>query len=349
MAEPSGLADSREPVRLSDIAVAAGVSVPTVSKVLHGHPDVAAGTRSRVAALLAGNNYAVRRRTPRPCLIDLVFADLSLWAMEIIRGAEEVASAEDCRVTVSVLSGETGPDGWLARLSASQADGVILVLTELPAADRARLAEMSVPMVIVDPVGQPDPAIPSVGATNWAGGLTATGHLAEIGHRRIGIVTGRMSLLCSRARLDGYGAALKRAGLPEDPALVRPGDFTFESALAAATGMLRLADPPTAIFASSDIQAMGVYEAARRGALRVPYDLSVVGFDDLPMSSWVSPPLTTVVQPLAPMAAMATRTLIALLNGRAEVLGTRVELSTSLIIRGSTAPPAKRRKPALAS
>jgi LacI family transcriptional regulator len=330
--------DIRDRVRLADIAAAAGVSVPTVSKVLRGHSDVAAGTRSRVAALLADFNYVPRRRVDRPCLIDLVFADLNPWSAEIIRGTEEVASAENCRVTVSVVPGGLDTAAWLDRLAASQTDGVILVLTELSAADRAELAAMQMPLVVVDPVGQLDPAIPTVGATNWAGGLTATEHLAGLGHRRIGTVTGRMSLLCSRARLDGFRAGLERAGIPADPALICPGDFTFESALEAATGMLALPDRPTAIFASSDMQALGVYEAARRSGLRVPEDVSVVGFDDLPMSGWMSPPLTTVVQPLAQMAAMATRTLMAMLDGDPEAAGTRLELTTSLVVRASTAP-----------
>jgi DNA-binding LacI/PurR family transcriptional regulator len=197
-------------------------------------------------------------------------------------------------------------------------------------------------MVIVDPVGQPDPRIPTIGATNWAGGLMATEHLIEIGHRRIGTITGRPSLLCSQARLDGYRAALERAGIPADPALVYNGDFHFEAALDAANYMLELPDPPTAIFAGSDMQAMGVYEAARLHRLRIPDDLSVVGFDDLPMSAWVPPPLTTVIQPLAQMAAMATRTVLALLDGKMDTSNNRVELTTSLVVRSSTSPPSRR-------
>ncbi|MGO8888416.1 MAG: LacI family DNA-binding transcriptional regulator [Streptosporangiaceae bacterium] len=333
---------ARDRVTLADIAAAAGVSVPTVSKVLNGHADVAPKTRSRVEALLADYNYAAPRRAGRSCLIDLVFADLSPWAVEIIRGAEEAASAEGCRIAVSVVSGEPDTEQWLTRLSTSQTDGVILVLTELSPAYRARLAAMHMPVVIVDPVGQPDPRIPSIGATNWAGGLMATEHLIEIGHRRIGTITGRPSLLCSQARLDGYRAALERAGIPADPALVYSGDFHFEAALVAATDMLKLDDPPTAIFAGSDMQAMGVYEAARLHRQRIPDDLSVVGFDDLPMSGWVSPPLTTIVQPLAQMAAMATRTILALLDGRTDTSSNRVELTTSLVVRASTAPPRKK-------
>jgi LacI family transcriptional regulator len=337
MTDESRLA--RDRVTLADIAAAAGVSVATVSKVRNRHTDVAAKTRSRVEALLADYNYAARRPVGRPRLVDLVFADLSPWAVEIIRGAEEAASAEGCGIAVSVVSGEAGTEEWLARLATSQADGVILVLTELSPVYRARLAAMHMPVVIVDPVGQPDPRIPSIGATNWAGGLMATEHLIEIGHRRIGTITGRPALLCSQARLDGYRAALERAGLAADPGLIYSGDFHFEGALVAGTDMLELPDPPTAIFAGSDMQAMGVYEAARRHKLRVPDDLSVVGFDDLPMSAWVSPPLTTIVQPLAKMAAMATRTILDLLGGRIDTSSNRIELTTSLVVRASTAPP----------
>ena len=143
--------------------------------------------------------------------------------------------------------------------------------------DHARLAALQVPVVIVDPVGQPDPRIPSIGATNWAGGLMATEHLIEIGHRRIGTITGRPSLLCSQARLDGYRAALEREGIPADPALVYSGDFHFEAALVAATDMLKLDDPTTAIFAGSDMQAMGVYEAARLHRRRCQCDQRHIG------------------------------------------------------------------------
>jgi DNA-binding LacI/PurR family transcriptional regulator len=325
-------------VRLAEVAAAAGVSVPTVSKVVHGRSDVAAQTRSRVEALLAEYKYTAPRRTvQRPGLIDLVFTGkLNPWAVEIINGAEKAGAAAGHRVIVSILDGEAAADDWLARVSASRTNGVILALAELPSAYRTRLAALNVPVVIVDPVGQPDPHIPSVGAANWAGGFTATEFLIELGHRRIGTITGRPALPCSQARVQGYRAALEHAGLPADPALVCTGDFAFEAALAAATDMLELAGPPTAIFAGNDFEAMGVYEAARRRGLRIPDDLSVVGFDDLPMSAWVAPPLTTVAQPLAQMAAMATQMV---LKPAPDEAGNRVELATSLVIRSSTAAP----------
>jgi DNA-binding LacI/PurR family transcriptional regulator len=325
-------------VRLAEVAAAAGVSVPTVSKVVHGRSDVAADTRSRVEEVLAAYKYAAPRRAPEgPGLIDLVFTGpLNPWAVEIINGAEKAAAAAGHRLTISILDGKAASDDWLARVSASRTNGIILGLAELPSAYRARLNALNVPMVIVDPVGQPDPHIPSVGAANWAGGYTATEFLVKLGHRSIATITGRPSLPCSQARVNGYLAALEHAGLTADPAHVRTGDFTFEAALTAATAMLARADRPTAIFAGNDFEAMGVYEAARRHRLRIPEDLSVVGFDDLPMSAWVAPPLTTVAQPLAQMAATATQMV---LQSAPDPASNRVELATSLVVRSSTAPP----------
>ena len=177
---------------------------------------------------------------------------------------------------------------------------------------------------------------PSVGATNWAGGLAATDHLLSLGHRRIGAITGPAGYLCSRARIDGYRSALDRLGAQFDPLLVRHGDFQHEGGFVRGGELLDLAEPPTAIFAGSDQQALGVYEAARQRGLRIPQDLSVVGFDDLPAARWVSPPLTTVRQPLADMGRVAAEMLGSLIDG-VPLRGQRVELATELIVRESTA------------
>jgi DNA-binding LacI/PurR family transcriptional regulator len=323
------------------IAAAAEVSVPTVSKVLNGRADVAPDTRVRVESVLGEYGYAraPRRRAQPARVIDLVFTQFSAWAGEIIRGASEAALAGRSRIAVTAVGSDADVDHWLRSLAASRTDGVILVLTELSPAHRSRLAALQVPVVIVDPVGQPDPEVLSIGAANWAGGLAATEHLLELGHRRIATITGSPAVLCSQARLDGYRAALERAGITPDPGLVRAGDFHYDSALDAATALLALPDPPTAIFAASDVQAMGVYEAARKRDLRLPHDLSVVGFDDVPMAQWMSPPLTTLRQPLAEMAALATRTV---LTGDSAGFQNRVELATSLVVRASTGPPPRR-------
>ncbi len=332
-------------VTMAAIAAAADVSIPTVSRVLNGRGDVAAETRVRVESVLSELGYArTSRRKPQPSrIIDLLCAEFSPWATEIIRGASAAALAANCRIAVTAVSDDADVDHWLKSLAGSRTGGVILVLTELSQTLRRRLATMKVPVVIVDPVGQPDPRVLTIGAANWAGALAATEHLIELGHRRIGTITGSPAIACTQARLDGYRAALDRAGIQQDPELVRVGNYhyqyqsAYQSALDAASLLLRLPDRPTAIFAASDVLAMGVYEAARQNGLRLPEDLSVVGFDDLPMAQWVSPPLTTLRQPLAEMATLATRTL---LDGDSTGIQNRVELATTLVVRTSTQPPA---------
>jgi LacI family transcriptional regulator len=329
------MTESPQRVTMAAIAAAAEVSVPTVSKVLNGRGDVADETRTRVELVLGELGYArnYRRKTQPARIVDLLCHELSPWAAEIISGASAVALAAKSRIAVTMVANNTGVDQWLKSLAASRTDGVILVLTELTPPHRQRLAALGVPVVIVDPAGRPDPKVLTIGAANWAGGLAATEHLLQLGHQRIATITGSLAIPCSQARLDGYRAALERAGISFDPALVKTGDFHYESALTAALELLRLPDRPTAIFAASDVQAMGVYEAARQNDIRLPDDLSVVGFDDIPMAQWVSPPLTTMRQPLSEMATMATKTLLA---GGTTGLQNRVELATTLVVRSST-------------
>ena len=270
------------------------MSLPTVSKVVNGRPDVAPATRAKVERLLGERHYSrsAPRRQRRSGLIDLVFNGLdSPWAVEIIRGVEEWGTAHHTGVAVSaVRHGNARPASWTSTLASHDTDGVILVTSELTRAQLEQLRSGAIPLVVVDPVNPPDAGLPSVGATNWAGGLAATEHLLSLGHRRVAAITGPADFLCSLARVDGYRSALERAGVAFDQALVRYGDFEHEGGFARAVELLELPDRPTAIFAGSDQQAFGVYEAARQRGLRVPQDVSVVGFDDLPVARWVSPP-----------------------------------------------------------
>lgn len=324
-------------VTIAEIATAAGVSVPTVSKVVNGRADVAPGTRARVERLLQERGY---RRRPssagrRAEVIDLVFNELeSPWAIEIIRGVEEVARDHGLGVVISAQEG-AGALGrsWVDAVASRRGAGVILVVSELGAEQIARLRGRNIPFVVLDPAGEPAPDVPSVGATNWNGGLAATRHLLELGHERVGMIGGPPSMLCSRARVDGYRAALETAGHTVDPALIRWGDFHVQSGYEQGRALLALPRPPTAIFAGSDLQAFGVFEAAHELGIHMPSRLSVVGFDDLPMARWSWPPLTTIHQPLTEMAATATRLV---LDGSRD---RRVELATSLVVRQSTAPP----------
>ncbi|GAA3818191.1 LacI family DNA-binding transcriptional regulator [Sphaerisporangium flaviroseum] len=338
-------------VTVADIAAEAGVSRATVSKVLNGRSDVAPVTRAQIEAMLVARGYVPTKRTKRAVtavsrggLIEMLFNDASTpWAAEMIHGAEEAARAVRIGIVVSVL--DSGPGHgrqWLEDIAERSPRGIVLALSELSAADHKRIAKLGVPAILVDPVGDSDLDIPSIGAGNWGGGMAATRHLIDLGHRRIGLITGPMRFLCSQARLAGYRATLERAGIPADDALIEHGDFHYSSGLKLALALLDQPDPPTAIFAANDEQALGVYAAIQRRGLCVPDDLSVVGFDDVPMSQWVTPPLTTVRQPIAELAALAVRTLLAHQDGTDLPEG-RVELSTKLVVRGSTAPVARRR------
>ena len=331
---------------MSEIAAAAGVSVPTVSKVVNGRPDVAPRTRQAIEELLAERGYSSNRVKPqtRVGLIDLVFVDLgSPWAMAILAGVEEVAYRAGTGVVVSAVHGRhrTRPDDrWLDSLAARRSDGVLLILSELAPDQQRRLEDLGVPVVTVDPAGTPSPGIPSVGATNWAGGLGAVEHLIGLGHTRIAVIGGPTDVLCSRARVDGYRAAMGAAGLPIPDGYVRYGDFMSATGYRETLALLDLPEPPTAIFVCADQMALGAYEALYERGLRVPDDMSIVGFDDLDEARWAIPPLTTVRQPLTEMAGMATRMLLTLIAGE-ELETTRVEVSTPMINRASTAPAAR--------
>ncbi|MEU7873369.1 substrate-binding domain-containing protein [Dactylosporangium sp. NPDC049140] len=261
-------------------------------------------------------------------------------AVEIMHGVESVASERGMAVGFTdVVHQASEGRSYTRLLLAREPVGVIAVHLGYAPEQHTMLAASSVPLVLLDPTGDPEYALPSVGATNWSGGISAARHLLDLGHRRIAVITGPTDRLCARARLAGAKAAMDSGGIPEDRRLVRSGQwFAFEDGLSHGRELLRLPDPPTAIMCGNDLQALGVYEAARLAGRRIPQDLSVVGFDDLPMTRWCGPPMTTVRQPLAEMGAVATRMVLALAEGRPPAQR-RVELATTLIVRDSTAPP----------
>ncbi|MEV4620678.1 LacI family DNA-binding transcriptional regulator [Asanoa sp. NPDC049573] len=329
-------------VKIADIARAAGVSPPTVSKVLNGRSEVAPETRERVQSALREHNYQRRPsgKQPRAGLVDLVIKELATpWSVEIIRGAEDACREAGIGLVVSAVHGaQIDTQRWLDNLAGRHSDGVLLAVSDLEPADRERLDALGVPLVFIDPIGDPDPNIPSIGSTNWAGGLAATEHLVNLGHRRIAMIAGIPTLLCTQARLGGYRTALERGGITPDPDLLRFGDHFPPSGYAAALELLDLPEPPTAIFAGTDLQAFGAYKALQSRGVRIPDDVSIVGFDDLAACDWVTPSLTSVRQRLVDMARMAVN-LVQERGGEAGE-ATRVELATSLIVRDSTAPPA---------
>jgi LacI family xylobiose transport system transcriptional regulator len=327
-------------VTLAEVAEEAGVSLSTISKVLNARPDVSPGTRAKVETILEQNGYRRRGNERRDSnLLELVFHELdSAWSMEIIKGVETIARENGMSVVLTESGNRHAPGPeWISGVLRRRPVGVILVFSDLAPEHKQQLSSRDIPFVIIDPAGDPSPGVPSVGSANWAGGLAATRHLIELGHKRIAMITGPEDMMCSLARLDGFRSAMNSAGLTVDPALVRFGDFHVDGGRRIAAELLGRDEPPTAIFAGSDLQALGALEAARARGMRVPEDLSLVGYDDVPIAQWSSPSLTTVHQPLQRMAEEAGRLLLRIRDG-GDAAGSRMDLATHLVVRNSTAP-----------
>ena len=326
------------------VASAAGVSIATVSRVLNGRPDVAPNTREAVLRAVREQGFSTNRNARalsggRTGLIGVTLPMVeAAYFGVILAGASEALYEQDMRVVLCpTLHQHDREVTLLDRLMRGTTDGAVLMLPEETSAELKAL-QRDFPFVVVDPRVALDEGIPVVSAAHAAGARAATEHLLSLGHRRIGAITGPPAWIACTDRLNGYHGALAAAGVLPDPALVAVSDFRNGPATAAAAAkLLDLAEPPTAIFAFNDNVAVGVIKAARSRGLRVPDDLSVVGFDDSEQAEIVTPALTTVRQPLAEMGRMAVSLLLRLLeNQRVDAL--RIELATKLVVRESTAP-----------
>jgi LacI family transcriptional regulator, galactose operon repressor len=331
---------------LANVAASAGVSVATVSKVLNGRDDVAPATRALVQEHLHEHDYVARRSKPELSpAIELCFhGQLNAYHTEVLQGVVEAATEAGVAVVVSVRPrgqrspGANRPASWVRELAAADRQGAIVVTSELAAADLRALTRARMPVVVIDPLNLPSAQVTSVGSTNFAGGLAATQHLLDLGHRQIAYLGGPAAAACNQARMHGYRGAMEAEGAPVPDEYVRTGRFSYEHGILGGAALLDLTVPPTAVFAGSDETALGVIEAARTRGLRVPEDLSVVGFDDTPVARLAAPPLTTVRQPLRELGAVAVRTALRLAAGEG-VDSHHVELATELVVRQSTARP----------
>ncbi len=330
------------PARLADIAAETGYSLATVSKVLNGRPGVSQKAAETITRQLHRSGY--RRRvgegSRREGNVELVFQTFdSMWSLEVLQGALDYASSRDITITVTESGDRRHPDSsWVSGLAERRPLGVVLIFSDLTKTEKDTLHLLNIPYVIFDPSGDPTRDSHSISADNWTGGVIATRHLLSLGHTKIGIITGPREMMCATARLDGYSAALKAHGIEADPEWIGTGDFSMRGGYREAIRLLR--DPahrPTAIFAGSDLQAMGVYEAARQLRLRIPDDLSVVGFDNIQTSAFMNPPLTTVEQPIHKMGAMSVNMLFNAIENTE--LHQRVIMPTTLIRRQSTRRP----------
>ncbi|HEY0186612.1 MAG TPA: LacI family DNA-binding transcriptional regulator [Cellulomonas sp.] len=324
-------------VTITDVAREAGVSVATVSKVINGRDGIAQGTAAHVRAVVQRLGYeqsivARSLRSHQTHVIGVLVAEFEPFSTEILKGAG-AALADTEYALLAYTGGGSGRAGWerryLTRLSGTLIDGAVLVTPTLLDPDG------DIPVVAVDPHAGPG-GLPTVDSENLNGALLATRHLIGLGHRRIGFLGGRADLESSRLREAGYRQALAEAGIATDPALVRVAEYQRDGADRPTAALLALPDPPTALFAANDLSAMGILDTARRLGVRVPEDLSVVGFDDIPESAATDPPLTTVRQDLRRLGGAAVELLLRMLDGT-DPHPDHVRLPTTLILRASTA------------
>ena len=326
-------------VTISDVARAAGVSVPTVSKVVNGRYGVAPATFKRVMDVVGELGYetslvAASLRRQRTNVIGILVAEFESFSAELLKGVSAAASGTGYELLAYSAATAGGREaGWerrsLSRLAGTLVDGAIIVTPS------ALMSESSIPVVAIDPHTGPG-GPPTVDSDSAGGARVATRHLIDLGHRRIAHIRGRAGLASAQLREVGYRESLIAAGIPFDTDLIRDGGYQADLTSQGARELLTLPDRPTAVFAANDKSALGVMSVARELGLRVPEDLSIVGFDDIPEAASAAPPLTTMAQPLHDLGARALTMLIQLLEGKEVV--SHVELPATLIVRASTGP-----------
>ena len=327
---------------ITQIAQIAGVSVPTVSKVLNGRTDVALPTRERVERVIEEYGF-VRNRAARALrqgktgLVDLILPRLDdEYFLPILEGVAQVLREAGVRMVLTSTGYRAEQEvRWINTVTDHSTDGILLVL---PSDETVEHLERSgLPFVLIHNQGSQLTKTPSVKITSWEGGFVATTYLIKLGHRRIAYIGKTAPARDAIERIAGYRAALDAANLPLDPQLECAGNFTEVDGYTATRTLLELPAPPTAIFAGNDRQAAGVYRALHELGLTAPSDMSVIGFDNLPYTEIMNPPLTTVHAPRLELGRTAATMLLRLINGE-ELELTRVVLPTEFIERQSCQP-----------
>ncbi|MGC5167189.1 LacI family DNA-binding transcriptional regulator [Luteimicrobium sp. DT211] len=320
---------------MADVAREAGVSVATVSKVVNGRYGVAQETLDRVQGVIERLGYeaslgAQSLRSRRTHVLGILVAEFEPFSAELLKGASDAITGTGYEL-LAYSGGSRGADvGWerryLSRLSGTLIDGAVIVTPTVVDTNHG------VPVVAVDPHTGPS-GLPTIDSDNYAGAVAATRYLLDLGHSRIGFLAGRGDLESSRLREAGFRQAMADAGLEVDPSLVRVGSYIRDAAAGPARDLLSRPDRPTAIFASNDLSALATMEVARELGVRVPDDVSIIGFDNVPESALATPPLTTISQPLHQMGAEALRLLVDLIDGVERDV--HVRLPTALVERAT--------------
>jgi LacI family repressor for deo operon, udp, cdd, tsx, nupC, and nupG len=348
-----GQADRAEPedtrvraARIQDVARLADVSTATVSRALATPERVSPEARARVLEAIAKTGYvpnpaARSLRSQKTFMVLVVLPDLSnTFFSKILRGIEETLFEAGYGMIISDLDGSPEKEAHFAAFTAAgRVDGAILLNGHLFGQSRdgeGQPARIGIPLVALCEA-IPGAGIPQIEIDNRAAASRMTQHLAALGHRRIAYVSGPASNILERERFLGFKDGLEAAGLPFDPSLVIPGDYTIESGVAAGQGLVARTTRPTAVFCTSDEMAIGLTRTLLSSGLRVPKDISVAGFDDIEFAAVTEPSLTTIHQPRRELGQAAATVLIDLLQGRPTPK--QIRLETELVIRDSVAPP----------
>lgn len=333
-------------VTIIDVALEAGVSYATVSRVINNKGHVKPEKRERVVQAMTKLGYVANQQARslaggRSQVIGLLVSDVgNPYIGEIVRGIESrLYTSQYDLLLYTTHRRKTKESSYVAVMTKGMADGLLLVTPQNISAYLEALHQSSFPYVLIDDFIKNDPGS-TVRCTNWQGAYDATRYLIELGHRRISLLTGDIGTATADERLAGYKAAINDNNIPLDSDLIVDGGFAHNSSYKATTQLLHLPAPPTAIFASNDASAFGAMDAVRDHGLRIPDDISIIGFDDIPQASLITPALTTVRQPLEQMGYMATHILLKQIEDCAYP-SEHVELPTKLIIRSSCAPPTK--------
>lgn len=331
---------------LSDVANLAKVSTATASRALSNPGLVSAGTRQAVLSAAARAGYrpnliarSLRKQQARAVVVLVPGLD-NPFSPDIIRGIETAARTRDYSVVLGLtMNDQAVESSYVEMVHSQRADGILVLDGGLQHMLQERRAFPIPSVQVVERL--PGAIMPWVGIDDRAAAMKATRHLLDLGHRRIGHIAGLARYSVTPDRIAGYGAALNAAGLHIDPALVVAGDFHFAGGQAATQRLMALPDPPTALFCGNDDSALGALRQLRKLGLKVPRDVSIVGFDDIQLAPTAEPPLTTLRQPRYDIGYSAMTLLIDMLAG-ASVGDKDIVLPVDMILRDSSAPPPRR-------
>jgi DNA-binding LacI/PurR family transcriptional regulator len=336
--------DGSRPATIYDVARRVGVSTATVSRALNGTGQIAPDTREQIEQAVRAlgyqpNNLARSLVTRTTQTIALLLPDITNpFYPGLVKGVQDCAHRNGYTMLLCTAEGDpAGEESYLAMLRSRQVDGALVDGLRLPKARIAAFVDDGFPIVSLDR-DIDSPAVPLVQVDNRRGARIATEYLLELGHRRIAHVLGVDGLRITIERRRGYEEALRAATVDPDPDLVATGDFTEDGGRAAVERLLDRAGDITAVFAANDLSAIGVLAGLADRGIDVPGRMSVVGFDDLRLASYVSPPLTTVHQPAEQIGTRAAQVLIDLLNGHRR-RPRRMLLEPTLVVRDSSGAP----------